>query len=268
MAATLRRSDSRELPPYLSELMNKREKHAASFIKQFDSSERRMREIVREFREIAAKVRKMQERTDKVRRTALGMPLGLLAGGAAVAAAGTEAAGAAAAAVIATVGTIGVGIAAGSAILVAGANVTKGRSESGSVHKVKQLWKDFMEIIEPLKNDLEEIKTTFKKLEQRSAEETKKTCEKLEQRSAEETVQLQAEKTLTDMEDFQTLTVVSILGRGEGVMSAMWNVFTLTASPEEDRKLTDSIIQSADCCQEVIDDLKKMKEELKDFTEQ
>ncbi|XP_031145839.1 uncharacterized protein LOC116043376 [Sander lucioperca] len=252
MAANLRRRGSRELPPDLSELMNKPEKYAASFIKQFDSSEHRMREIVREFREIAAKVRKMQERTDKVRRTALGMPLGLLAGGAAVAAAGTEAAGAAAP-VIATVGTIGVGIAAGSAILVAGANVTKWISESGSVHKVKQLWKDFMEIIEPLKNDLEEIKTT---------------CKKLEQRSAEETVQLQAEKTLTDMEKFQTLTVVSILGRGEGVMSAMWNVFTLTASPEEDRKLTDSIIQSADCCQEVIDDLKTMKEELKDFTEQ
>ncbi|XP_039635496.1 uncharacterized protein LOC120545314 [Perca fluviatilis] len=264
-----------ELTPttrHLSELMDKLKKHASSFIEKFGRSEQRLREIVAEFREITYEVRKMQERTDKVRRvgtgalgvSAIGMPIGLLAGGAGVA--GAEAAGgagvasaflatlwpsaaaaaaaAAGASVIATAGTIGAVIATGSAIFVAGANVTKKRSESGSINKVKQLRKEFMEIVEPLKNDLEEIK---------------KTCEELEQRSAER----QAGITLTDMLKFQCS--VSEQGSSDGVLSTMWKVFTPTASPEEDRKLPDSIIQSADLSQKVIDDLKKMKEELKDF---
>ncbi|XP_039635481.1 uncharacterized protein LOC120545306 [Perca fluviatilis] len=256
-----------DLSPHLSELMDKLKEHASSFIREFDSREP-MRQIVRKFREIPDEVRKMQKRTDEVRRagavtlvvSAIGMPISLLAGGAAL---GAEAAGgaggasaliatlwpraAAAAAVITTVGAIGSVLAAGSAIAVAGANVTKGISENGSINKVKQLGKEFMEMVEPLKNDLEEIM---------------RTCEELEQRSAER----QAGITLTDMEDFQW--IVSELGSSDGVLSTMWKFFTPTATPEEDRKLRDSIIQSADLSQKVIDDLEKMKEELKDFTEQ
>ncbi|KAA8577395.1 hypothetical protein FQN60_017496, partial [Etheostoma spectabile] len=288
MASNLRRL-SRELPPDLSELLDKLKKHAASFFREFDSSEPKIKEIVKKFEGIADEVRKMQRRTDAVRRAGSGVlevsALGLLASGAAVAAgaavpaavaagtavaaagaaaravvaavraaparaaaagaavvAGTAAAvaiaaaaGAAGAAVVAAVGTIGAVIAAGSAILVAGANVRKGISESGSVNTVKGLLKDFMMIVEPLKKDLEEIK---------------RTCEKLEQRSA---AKLQAEKTLTDMLGFQILTVVSILGSSEGVLSAMRKVFRLTATPEEDRELPDSISQSADRCQEVVE---------------
>ncbi|XP_039635483.1 uncharacterized protein LOC120545307 [Perca fluviatilis] len=249
--------------------MNKLKYHAASFIREFDSREQKMRQIIREFRKIADEVRKMQETTDEVRRvgtgvlgvTALGTPLGLLAGGAGVVAAESTAlalaaggarvaaagaAGAAGAAVIAAVGTIGAGLAAGSAILVAGVNVTKGRLESVSINKVEELGKDFMEMVEPLKKNLKEIK---------------RTCEKLEKRSTE----LQTGITLIDMLEFQR-SLSELVRRG--VLSAMWNIFTITATPEEDRKLTDSIIQSADRCQKVIDELEKMKEELKDFTEQ
>ncbi|XP_039635380.1 uncharacterized protein LOC120545258 [Perca fluviatilis] len=240
MASTPRRGRSQDLPPPPdhSELMNKPKELAASFIREFDNREPKMRQIVGEFREISDEVRKMQERTDKVRKagagalgvTALGMLLGVAAGRAESAAL-TVAAGA-----------------TGSAILVAGANVTKGISESESVNKVAELGKVFMEIVERLKKHLEEIK---------------RMCAELEETSAE----LQAEISLKDMEVFQlTLRRVSILGRSDGVMS-MWNVVTPTATPEKDRKLTDSIIKSADCCQEVVDDLKKMKEELKDFTE-
>ncbi|TDH02497.1 hypothetical protein EPR50_G00173730 [Perca flavescens] len=129
-------------------------------------------------------------------------------------------------------------------------------SESRSVKKVEELAEDFMKIVEALKKNLEEIK---------------RMCEKLEKRSAE----LQAGKTLRDMEVFQRILRVveefqrslSIPGRSDGV-STTWEVFRVTATPEEDRKLRDSIIQSADLCEEIIDDLKKMKEELKDFTEQ
>ena len=63
-------------------------------------------------------------------------------------------------------------------------NAIKTMKENESAEKVEELGKDFMEIIEPLKKDLEEIK---------------RTCEKLEQRSAE----LQAGITLRDMEELQ-----------------------------------------------------------------
>ncbi|XP_039635476.1 uncharacterized protein LOC120545302 [Perca fluviatilis] len=291
MASTPRRRRRRSID-IPSELMDKLKNHSASFIREVDSSEPKMRPIVREFREIADEVRKMQETTDEVRRaaadvlevTTFGILLGLLTGRAAGAvalavtaggarvlparalalraatilsavaaglgAAAAAGAGATGAAVVAAVGRIAAVIAAGSAIVVAGANVTKERSESGSVNKVKQLRTDLMEIVEPLKKALEEIK---------------RTCEEMKQRSAED----QAEITLTDMEALQRIIrVVFELGSGDGVLSAMWKVFRLTSTPEEDRKLTDSIIQSADLCQKVIDDLKKMKEDLKDFTEQ
>ncbi|XP_039635492.1 uncharacterized protein LOC120545312 [Perca fluviatilis] len=254
MALVPRRGRSIDLSPHLSELMYKLKYHAASSMREFDRREQKMRQIVRKFREIPDEVRKMQKRTDEVKRLVTGvlvvsaiiMPIGLLAGRAVVAEA-TLWPSAAAAAVITTVGTIGSVLAAGSAIVVACANVTKGISENGSINKVKQLGKEFMEMVEPLKNDLEEIM---------------RMCEELEQRSAER----QAGITLTDMEDFQW--IVSELGRSDGVLSTMWKFFTPTATPEEDRKLRDSIIQSADLSQKVIDDLKKMKEELKDFTEQ
>ncbi|TDH02489.1 hypothetical protein EPR50_G00173690 [Perca flavescens] len=131
--------------------------------------------------------------------------------------------------------------------------------ENGSVKKVEELGKEFMEMVEPLKKDLEEIK---------------RTCEKLEQRSAE----LQAGITLTDMEEFQrSLTRVSELaGRSRVVLSAsailmssidvLLLLIRVTATPEDDDKLRNSIIQSADCFQMIIGDCEKMKEELKDFS--
>ncbi|XP_031178811.2 uncharacterized protein LOC116066777 isoform X2 [Sander lucioperca] len=243
---------SKDLPPDLSELMNKLIKHAASFIREFDSSEQKMREIVREFRKIADEVRKMQETTDKVRTTgtvAGGVGIGLaifaapFTGGASLVAAGA--------------------LAAAGAGVVVGANVTKTMKENGSAEKVEKLGKDFMKIVEPLKKDLEEIK---------------KTCEKLEQRSAE----LQAENTLTDMEEFQRiLTQVSelarrseevlsftaiLMGDMRGLLMLLVKVFRVTSTPEDDKKLRKSIIQSADRCQEVVVKFDQMKKELKDFS--
>ena len=115
-----------------------------------------------------------------------------------------------------------------------------------------------MEIIKRLKIDLEEIKRTFEKLEQRSTE-------------------LQAGITLIDMEDFQrSLRQVSELAeRSEDVLSeaaklmsldGLLLLFRVTATPEEDKKLRNSIIQSAVRCQEVVVKFDQMKEELKDFS--
>lgn len=44
-------------------------------------------------------------------------------------------------------------------------------------------------------------------------------------------------------------------------------VFSVSATPEQDRKFRESIMQSADQSQRVIDTFNKMMEELKDFRE-
>ncbi|XP_032366387.1 trithorax group protein osa-like [Etheostoma spectabile] len=125
MASNLRRL-SRELPPDLSD---KLKKHAASFFREFDSSEPKIREIVKRFEGIAEEVRKMQRRTDAVRRAGSGVlevsALGLLASGAAAAAGAAVPAAVAAGAAVAAAGAAGAAVpaavAAGAAVAAAGA---------------------------------------------------------------------------------------------------------------------------------------------------
>lgn len=159
---------SKDLPEDLSQLMDKLIKYAASFIKAFDNSEPKMGRIVKEFQKIADEVRKMQETTDRVRTA------GAVTGGTGIVV------GILAALLTGGVSLLGAGAAAVGGGVVFGANTTQARIEKESAKKVEKLGEEFLEIVEPLKNDLEEIKTT---------------CEQLEQQSAE----VQAENTLTDM---------------------------------------------------------------------
>ncbi|XP_049459820.1 uncharacterized protein LOC125905698 isoform X2 [Epinephelus fuscoguttatus] len=299
MAARQRRSSLIE-PLNFSDLTTKLMRHAASFISVFDVSEPEMRQIVGEFQKIVDEVTEMQQMTDKVRRAGAvggGVGLGLMilaapftggasllaAGGLAAAAAGGGGVAAAVGGGVGGVGGVGLGLmilaapftggasllaagglaAAGGAVV--GANVTKIREEKESVRKVEELGKEFMKIVESLKNDLEEIKTT---------------CEELEKRSAEG----QAKRSLSDMEAFQRIVGrVSELRRRTGevldvtvtVMEIIHNlfmfivsVFRVTATPEEDQKLRDSIVQSADQCEKVINAFDQMKKELLDIMEE
>ncbi|XP_078101586.1 uncharacterized protein LOC144514275 [Sander vitreus] len=269
---------SRDFSPDLSELMNKLIKHAALFIREFDIREQKMREIVREFRKMADEVRKMQQRTDTV-KTAGGVTAGVGLGLLALAAPFTGGTSLAAAAAF----TAGALVAATGGSVISDANEKKTRKENESEKKVGELGKEFMKMVDRLKNDLEEIKRTCEKVEQRSAElqaentltDMKRMCEKVEQRTAE----CQAEVNLTDMEEFHSILrrVSELADRIEEVLSAAVKVmssisdllliFTVTATPEKDIKLRNSIMQSADRCQEVVDDFDQMKKELKDFTE-
>eukprot|EP00064_Thunnus_orientalis_P023681 superscaffoldBa00009210_g23935 len=210
-----------------------------------------MRHIVRRFQEIAAEVRKNQETTDGVRtRGAVVGGVGLLA---LLAAPFTV--------VVSLVVAAGTAAVGGS--FVVGANISKMMKENGSAKKVEELGKEFMEIVEPLKNELQEIKTT---------------CEKLEQRSTE----AQADNTLSNVEEFQTILrrVSELKKKSEGILvvvlegmgtigkmvTLLLRVFRVTATPEEDKKLRDSILQSADQSHTVVDEFDKMKNELGNFT--
>ncbi|XP_049909860.1 uncharacterized protein LOC126396068 [Epinephelus moara] len=248
MAASQRRRSMTE-PLNFSDLTTKLMRHAASFISAFDVSKPKMRQIVGEFQKIVDEVKETQQTTDTVRTVgavAGGVGLGVMilaapfTGGASLLAAGGLAAGA-----------TGGGY-------VVGANVTKTRAENKSAHKVEELGKEFMKTVEPLKNDLEEIKTT---------------CEELEQRSAGG----QAADTLSDMKKFQRIlgrvselrrtgevldVTVAVVMMIRNMLQLVLSVLRVTATPEEDQKLRDSIIQSADQCQKVMNVFDQMKEEL------
>ncbi|KAK2863589.1 hypothetical protein Q5P01_003122 [Channa striata] len=243
MAFNPKRRDSKELPPNLSELMNKLSKAADSFIQVFDNSDDRMRQIVAEIQKLADDVKQMHRRTNGDRAVGGVMfMLGLVA--------------------VPFTGGMSLALATLGGVTVLCTNVQKMLEENQSAKTVYELGKEFMKIVEPMKNDLELIKTT---------------CEKLEKKSAE----VQAEHTLSDMEEFQRIltrvselgkkseealiVAVTVMGVINNLITLLINVFRVTASPEEDRKLTDSIIQSADQSLKTVNKFEKMKAELREF---
>lgn len=261
-----RRRWSKILPPDLSDLMNDLIKYAPSFITVFDLRESKMREIIREFKKISDEVRAMQKKADKART--VGAVTGIVGG--AIFALGIIAVpltgGLSLAATTAAIGSVagGTAAAAGGGAVVGANNISKRLKENESAKKVEEQAKQFMEKVELLKEILEEIKTT---------------CEKFEQKK---TV-FQAENTLTEVEECQRiLTRVSDLGkRSRKVLSLALTVterinnmlpwfvlvFSVSATPEEDRELRESIIQSGDQYQKVFDNFNKMKKELQVFIE-
>ncbi|XP_028273803.1 apolipoprotein L4-like [Parambassis ranga] len=254
---TGRRKGSKLLPPDLSELMNKLIEYGASFIKEFDTNEAEMRRIVDELKKIIEELKVEQERKNRQRKIGAAVTgVGGLAAAAVFAAPFTGGLS------LAVAGAVAGAAAAGGGGTVVHANVTKLRLEAESANKVEKLGKEFQLIVEPLKKILEEIQTT---------------CERLEQKSTE----LQAKHTLRDMEEFKEILrrVSALKKRSEGAVETaviliqeianllvfIVNVFRIFPTPEADEKLRESIRESADQCQRLIDEFDQMKKELRSF---
>ncbi|XP_028273158.1 uncharacterized protein LOC114443400 isoform X1 [Parambassis ranga] len=232
-----RRRISKDLPPEFSELMDKLSKDGASFIKETDAREPTMRRIVAELKRISRDLAATQEAFDQGKRAQ------------------------AEAAHQAAWFTLGMSYVV-AAPFVAYTNISKSRAEAESANKVEKLGKEFQQEVEPLKKILEEIQTT---------------CERLEQEFTER----QAKHTLRDMEEFQEILrrVSALKKRSEGavdVVTAVFhmfrnmlffivNVFRFSPTPEDDRKLRESIRESADQSQRVVDEFDQMKKELTSF---
>lgn len=237
-------------------LLNELRTNAFLFIQHFDRNESQMRKIVREFQSISNEVKEMQEKTDTARKVGaviggigtgailVGLTLVPFTGGLSLAVAG-------------------VGAAVGGGATVVGSNITKMWSESRRAEQVEMWGEEFMKKVEPMKKNLEDIKMT---------------CEDLEKKSAE----AQAENTVTDVEELQrTLRRVSrlkemssgllfeaniLLASVDGLVKLIKQIFRVTATPEEDKKLSDAIINSADQSQKIIEGFDKMTTELRKFT--
>lgn len=238
--------------------MNKLRTNAFLFIQHFDRNESRMRQIVRKFQSISNEVKEMQGKTDKARKAGAvtggigtGAILGALmltpfTGGLSLAVAG-----------------VGAATAVGGGATVVGSNITKMWSESRRAEEVEMWGEEFMAKVEPMKKNLEAVKMT---------------CEDLEKKTAE----AQAENTVTDVEELQrTLRRVSrlkemssgllvetniLLAFVGGLVKLIKQIFRLTATPEEDKKLSDAIINSADQSQKIIEGFDNMRTELRKFT--
>lgn len=239
-------------------LLNKLRKNAFLFIQHFDRNESQMRNIVREFQSISNEVKEMQEKTDAARKKGAvtgGIGTGAILGGLVLApfTAGLS---------LAVVG-VGAATVVGGGATIVGANITKMWSESRRAEQVERWGEEFMKKVEPMKKNLEDIKMT---------------CEDLEKKSAE----AQAENTVTDVEELQrTLRRVSrlkemssgllfetniLLAFVDGLVKLIKQIFRVTATPEEDQKLRDAIINSADQSQKIIEGFDKMRTELRKFT--
>lgn len=221
---------SRELPLDISELTDTLIKNVNVFISQFDSREVRMKRTVRDFQEMAEKVRKMQEKSNRV-RTAVAVGAGVAVFGffgliGLFFARVTEGLSLVLTAIAAAVG----------GIVVVCASIKTLINESVNAGRVAKLGTDFTSIIEPMKRSLQEIKMV---------------CEELKLKSFE----VQAEQTLNDMVEFTmitTITVVTMRGERRGASSASLETF---------------IILSADQSEKVINELKKMKDKVSIFTD-
>lgn len=253
------RRRSRDLPPHLSELKRKLAEEGTSFIQQFSSSEPRMTEIVEDFLKISNDIKEMQRTTDGVRYYgATGRLAGLVlvslvaapfSAGFSLAAAGAAAAGA-----TAFGATVGVAVAA--------AKIKKMMSESGGAKKVEKLGNKFLAIVEPMKKNLEEIKTACEKMQDKSAEtQADNSLTNKFQRFLRQVSELK-EKSAGLLTEFASMQYVF-----KNLLIPIVRIIRVTATYENDKKLEEAIIQSADQSQKVVKKFNEMRNELVEFIE-
>lgn len=237
-----KRRNSMEEPPNITEVMTKPKR------------EQRMREIVKELHEMAEYIRKKQETADKARTVGalvgrLGFVLFLLAVLFPVEAGMVTAA-------------VAVIVAGSGAAAVFISNVTKTLKEHGSIQRAEELGNELMMLVESPELHLDTVR----------------------ERTEKESTGAQAEHSLKEVQEFQrTLRQVSAQRKpgSESLFGAMTlrhvmntlttltlGILSTTATPEEDKRLTHSIRQSADQGQRLIDGFHEMSQKLRDCQQQ
>lgn len=261
----------------LSTVMEELIKDADSFFQQFNSRQSRMREIVEKLKGISEEVQKMQQVGCRQKtaptaeeRGAAAIRTGVVLGATALVTAPISLPLAAGSVVLAgtavlagTMFKMAKYVAGGGAPPAAGAPGAKIKPKRRFAEEVEKLGKELMAIVEPMKKNVEGIKTA---------------CEKLEKESAE----AQAKNILTDMEELQRLLrrvsklkrmsagVLDDLGELkqaiDGIREHMQKVLINNTTPEEDEKLRNCIIQSSNKTQSLVDECAVMKTDLREVS--
>lgn len=211
-----------------------------------------MRQMVVEFEKVADRVRKLQERT-KHRLEPITGGIGLLL--CVVALLSAQLAEGASLALLALV--TGAAVFGGAAGFRLATGLYRSFTERESEGQVKELGEELMESVEPLRKDVEEMKRMFQKVELSAV--------------------AQAEHTLKEVEEFQRThrrvceqglrrtgeVSGAVLELIHDVITGTVSLFRLTASKDQERQVLDSIIQSADQSQRLVEGFHRMKEKLK-----
>lgn len=226
---------------------------ARSFNSWFDLSEPRMRQMEREFQKIVSQVKEIQRTADTFRK--VGVVSGIL--GLVICVFGVMAAPFTGGVSLPAAAAFGVAVAAFGRV---GAKVKKTIKERCRAKEAETLGKEFMEIVKPIQNELEEIQAL---------------CEKLEEKPRD----VRREGALLEMEEFEKIlyelrskrgnmsdVVFAVMKEINATLRLVTNFFRVTATPEEDDKFSDVIVKSAHQYQKVLDEFDSMKKELEDFT--
>lgn len=143
-------------------------------------------------------------------------------------------------------GLIGTAAVGGAAIIHA--NVAKMITENGRAKKVEELGKIFLSMVGPMKKELEEIKNTCATLKEKSTEAQAQNCLSDMERF-QEVLSRVSDLAKTNKEALNVAVVMMEAVRGMIILPVA--VFRVTATPQQDKELTDAIVQSADRCREV-----------------
>lgn len=244
------------MPPDLSDLMNTLVTQAHSFITAFDHRQIRLRQTVGDIQKIVDQIGNMQKTTSMFTRGGdVSAGLGLL-----VCFVGLSAAPFSFGVSTSTIVVGGIIATFGCAVGLTAA-VTKTIKESNGAKQVGKLGESFMQMVEPLKSEGKNIKIT---------------CAKLE----EESTGIPADCVLTDLEELERIlselrrqsrnvspVILAVIQEINTTLRIITNFFRVTGRPEEDKCLTDIIINSGRCCQKVIYELDVMKKNLKTLVE-
>lgn len=254
MASSGRRRRSKQLPPQLCELMDTLVEQAQSFITAFDQSEPSLTHTAGEIQKITDHLDEMQKTAGMFTRGGgVSAGLGLL-----ICVVGLSAAPFSSVVNVNAVIVGGIVATFGRAVGVS-ANVIKTVKENNYGKKVVELGEGFMQVVEPLRGEVENIKAT---------------CEQLEEKSRG----IQAECVLADLQELEKIlselrtrsrklssVVLAVMQEINTTLRIITNFFRLTGRPEEDKRLSDVILSSGRCCQRVINELEAMKNDLKDI---
>ncbi|XP_069028933.1 uncharacterized protein [Embiotoca jacksoni] len=253
-----RRRKSIGLPLMFSKLHDKVNTDVDSFTELFDISEPEMRRIVADFQRISEEVKTMQRDTDIVRK--VGGGIGVVAGIAGIVGGIAGIVGVLAAPLTGGTSLLVAGAAVGGGVGVVVANISKKLKENGSMKKVEERGKDFMKLVEPLKEKLEGIQTTCKQFEESvdGAENTLKDVEEMKEILRRVSELRKKSRGALDV-------AVSVLQNINQVLVLIVAIFIVLPTPEQDKKLRESIIQSADQSQKVVDEFNGMKRVLEQW---
>lgn len=251
-----RRRRSIDEPLDLCDLRSRHVEQARSFNRWFDLSEPRMRQMEREFQKIVSQVKEIQRTTDTFRKG--GAVSGIL--GLVICVVGVMAAPFTDGVSLPAAAAFGVAVAAFGRAVDVGAKVKKTIKERCRAKEAEKLGKEFMEIVKPIQNGLEEIQLLCKKLEEKPRDVRSEGA--LSETEEFEKILSELRSKRGDMSD----VVFAVMKEINVTLRLVTNFFRVTATPEEDDKFSDAIVKSAHQYQKVLGEFDSMKKELEDFT--